>query len=196
MARARGAALTAGPVFPVRLFTPSRLWVRRDSPLTHPAALAGRRVAPRSWQHGFSLVARADLSRHYGVPWQSIRWVTAGLEQFPLPSLPAAWKPAVDAARPAAERLAAGGFDALIAPYLPLATVAGYDLRRLPPDPRGEERRYWQRWGYCPIIDLVVVRQDLAAARPDIVAALPAAVARAQAAAPRQAAGPNWHSLL
>src|SRR5262249_20734789 len=48
LARARGAALTAIPVFPRRLFSPSCVYVRRG--LTDPARLAGGRIGVYSLQ--------------------------------------------------------------------------------------------------------------------------------------------------
>ena len=45
IAKERGAPFTAIPVFPRRLFSQNHIFVSEKSGISHPAALAGKRIA-------------------------------------------------------------------------------------------------------------------------------------------------------
>src|SRR5665213_2372267 len=62
VAKDRGLPFTAVPVFPRRLFSQTQMFVRADSPISTPHALAGRRVALQSFQTTLAVLAKGDLS--------------------------------------------------------------------------------------------------------------------------------------
>jgi 4,5-dihydroxyphthalate decarboxylase len=80
MAKARGAELTAIPVFPRRLFSQSQMYVNADAGIEKPSDLVGKRVALRSFQTTLSILAKGDLSYEYGVPLDGPTWVTTADE--------------------------------------------------------------------------------------------------------------------
>ena len=72
MAKDRALPLTAVPVFPRRLFSSGLFYVLDDSDIREPQDLVGRRVGLNSFQTTLSVLARGDLKREYGVPWERL----------------------------------------------------------------------------------------------------------------------------
>ena len=79
MAKARGAQLTAIPVFPRQLFSQSQMYVNADAGVQEPRGLIGKRVALRSYQTTLSVLAKGDLQHEYGVGLDQVTWVTERL---------------------------------------------------------------------------------------------------------------------
>jgi len=83
MAKARGAPLTAVPVFPRRLFSQSQMYVNAGAGVEEPRDLIGKRVGLRSFQTTLSVLAKGDLQHEYGVPLDQVTWVTSADEPVP-----------------------------------------------------------------------------------------------------------------
>ena len=83
MAKARGAVLTAIPVFPRRLYSQSQMYVNTGAGIKEPRDLIGKRVGLRSFQTTLSVLAKGDLQRDYGVPLDQVNWVTSADEPVP-----------------------------------------------------------------------------------------------------------------
>lgn len=190
LARARGAALTAVPVFPRRLFSPSGLYVRRG--ITLPAQLVGGRIGVYSLQFTMSVVARGDLHEHFGVPMETITWVRTGRELVPHRSALAVEE------RPGADLwslLAAGTIDAVISPDVPSAFEAGM-VARLFPSVADVERDLWRRTRVYPIMHTVAIRDGALARRPTLAQELYDAFVRAKALVARHLRQPHATSLV
>src|ERR1043166_1736711 len=83
MAKSRGMAFTAIPVFPRRLFSLSQMWVNVDSGINSPHDLIGKRVGLSTFQTTLSVLAKGDLQSEYNVPWRQIHWIVSKEEAVP-----------------------------------------------------------------------------------------------------------------
>jgi 4,5-dihydroxyphthalate decarboxylase len=77
---ARGAPVTAIPVFPSRAFRHHGIYVNADSGIGRPADLAGRVIGIPEYQLTAVVWIRGILAQHYGVPLDSARYRTGGLD--------------------------------------------------------------------------------------------------------------------
>ena len=77
MAKSRGMAFTAIPVFPRRLFSQSQMWVNVNAGIQTPKDLIGRKVGLNTFQTTLSVLAKGDLQSEYDVPWRDIHWYLA-----------------------------------------------------------------------------------------------------------------------
>lgn len=172
MARAQGAPFIGVPVFPRRLFSQNHIYVGADSGIDTPDALAGRRVALRAFQVSLSVLAKGDLKSHYGVPWESIRWVVQDAEQVAW-SNPRLQIERMPAGARGADLLLRGEVDAYIDPRPPAAVLDGErGVRNLFADQRAACLDYFQARGCFPIMHLLVVREDTARRHPALAAYL------------------------
>ena len=108
MAKARGAALTAIPVFPRRLFSQSQMYVNTQSGIREPKDIIGKRVALRSFQTTLSVLAKGDLGSEYGVPLDAVTWVTTASEPVPFDPPPGVTVERMDARRNLGDALVEG----------------------------------------------------------------------------------------
>jgi len=164
------APFAAIPVFPSRMFRHTSVYVntRRLPPGDAGAAraLVGATVGVAEWQLTANVWIRGILAEHYGVPVESARYRTGGLdapgrhEKVAL-SLP----DSIDIApAPAGQTLsgllASGEIDAVYSPRAPRSSGSG-SVRRLFSDSRAEELGYFARTGIFPIMHVVVIRRDV-----------------------------------
>jgi 4,5-dihydroxyphthalate decarboxylase len=185
--------LSALPIFPHRAFRHRLLVVRTDSPLTDPAALAGKRIGVDDYSMTAAVWVRALLAAEHGIDHRRITWVTPREQRFPIPA--GANVEQVDAAqRSLEERLVAGEIDAMLGFGLRDAQrpPAERRLRTLLPDPRAAEEAYFRASGNFPIHHCVVVRNDVLARLP----LLPQAMMTAYGEAKARALAQRCESLL
>ncbi|NMH97330.1 4,5-dihydroxyphthalate decarboxylase [Pseudonocardia sp. K10HN5] len=161
------------PVFPSRAFRHSALYVRDDSGISEPEQLNGRAVGTPEWSMTASLWMRGILGEHYGVDLESIRWRTGGLEEPGRQEKSRVKPPGRLSVEPVHERtslteqLLAGGVDAVLTARPPRAFLAGDPrIRRLFPDVRSAEERYFRDTGIVPIMHTVVLRREVIARHP------------------------------
>lgn len=167
MAKARGAAFTAAPVFPRRLFCQNHIFVNAAAGIERPQDLAGRRVAIWAWQVTMSVLAKGDLKSIYGVPWERIDWFVVNREEIPWEAPEDLSIRPIPAGADPGEMLIAGELDALISPHPPHSVLAATDrARRLFPDALAECAQYHERVGFYPIMHLMALGEDLAAREP------------------------------
>jgi 4,5-dihydroxyphthalate decarboxylase len=196
MAIDRGLPITGVPVFPRRLFSASAMFVRADSDLTEPKHLRGKKVALSSFQTTLSLLAKGDLKFEYGVPWEDIHWFVSTDEKVAFTP-----KPGVKITRlPKDSDLGAlmerREIDCMFMPHPPHSVMSGaVKTRRLFPDTRGEELRYFRKTGYYPIMHVLALRGELAQREPWIGAALMDMYAQSMEIAEGYFEDPNWSRL-
>jgi len=171
MARQRGIALTAVPVFPRRLFSQNHIFVKSDSGIKSPEQLAGKRVAIWAFQVTMSVLAKGDLKAEYGLDWRDVQWVTQRPEEIE-------WNGNTNniARMPegctGAGMLLAGDVDAYIDPHPPHEILENDRVRRLFSDTREECRNYWDKHGYYPIMHLLAVKESIAKEFPELLCQL------------------------
>lgn len=74
IARSRGRAWTAIPVFPFRAFFHTHIVVRADAPIGRPADLEGKRFGLPEYQMTAAVWVRGVLQHEFNVPPSAIRW--------------------------------------------------------------------------------------------------------------------------
>jgi 4,5-dihydroxyphthalate decarboxylase len=196
MAVERGLPITGVPVFPRRLFSAGLFFVRADSDLRTPADLAGKRVAIRSFQTTLSLLAKGDLKFEYGVPWEGIHWLLEDEEKIAFEPKPGLRIEHLPAGTDVGHLLRDGKVDAVIQPHPPRSMTSGeVPMRRLFHDADAEELRYFNKYGYFPIMHILAIRKELTESNPSLPVTLMAMFADALAIAEDYFSDPNWSSL-
>ncbi len=196
MAKARGADLTAIPVFPRRLFSQSQMYVNRNAGIEGPKDLIGRRVALRSFQTTLSVLAKGDLMHEYGVPLDGVTWVTTTDEPVSFDPPPGVHIERLNGGRKLGDALLAGEVSAYLAPRPPAPFLQGApEVGRLFPDPRVEEIAYFQRNGFYPIMHVVAIKKDIVNRDPWVAKSLLAAFEEAKQVWSTYMDDPNWSRL-
>jgi len=169
------------PTFPRRFFSVGQIYVPANSSAEKPADLVGRKVGLHSFQTTLSVLAKGDFKREYGIPWQDIHWICLRPEIVQVDlgkDVKIEWLPP---GKDIGEMLMAGEIDALMSPEprkSMLARPEGY--RRLFRDSRAEELRYFRKYGFFPVMHLMVARRELIERQPDLALALMAMLEEAK----------------
>jgi 4,5-dihydroxyphthalate decarboxylase len=193
----KGMPFTAVPIFPRRLFSQSQMWVRSDSEIVHPQQLSGKKVLVNSFQTTLSLLAKGDLKFEYGVAWQGIRWFTIAREELPVGLKADVNIEPLPEGTDAGQSLARGEVDAVILPHPPHSITSGMvPARRLFPDTREEERRYFRKNGFFPIMHILAIRAELAAHNSWLPQELMETWRRSSEIAASYYEDPNWSMML
>lgn len=164
------------PVFPSRAFRHGGIYVRGDSPLTDPAALAGTTVGIPEYQMTAAVWIRGILADRHGVPADSVAYRTGGLRdagrvekiRLRLPSefdvRPIGGDRTLEAA------VLEGELDALYSARAPLAfdpdSRSATSVRRLFADTVEVEQEYFAATQIFPIMHTVVIKRDVYEAHP------------------------------
>jgi 4,5-dihydroxyphthalate decarboxylase len=157
------------PVFPRRFFSHNHIIVGSNSGIEQPADLVGKRVIVWAFQVTMSVLAKGDLQRQYGVPWQDVCWLTQHPEEIPADYGPDVRIELIGAERDPATWLRDGRADAYINPHPPERMMsAGSGIRRLVPDASGAARDYVRQFGYFPIMHMLAIRRELLDRRPEL----------------------------
>lgn len=156
------------PVYTSRMFRHGSLYVNAASGIEQPADLRGKVVGTPEYQLTACVWMRGILQDRYGVPFDSVGYVTGGQE-----SLGRVEKARLDlpesvrigpapADRTPSRMLAAGEIDTLMTPRVPGPFRDGDPrVRRMWPDVVAAEKEYWTATGIFPPMHVVVVRRDV-----------------------------------
>ncbi|MGY1620899.1 ABC transporter substrate-binding protein [Geodermatophilus sp. SYSU D00965] len=169
MTLSKGAPFVAVPVFPSRAFRHSGIYVRADSDIKDPAELAGRTVGVPEYQITASVWIRGILAEHHGLPVESVRYRTGGLDETGRTEkvrldLPADVEVApIGPADTLSRMLLDGELDAVYSARNPgpFNTADGGGIRRLFADPAEVERQFHARTGIFPIMHTLVIRREV-----------------------------------
>jgi 4,5-dihydroxyphthalate decarboxylase len=163
MARDRGQALVAIPVFPYRMFRHSYLWC--SAAMRTPSDLVGRSIGVGMYQITTALWLRGHLQHDYGIAPADLRWVTAMAELVPITPRPGVQIEVAPAGHDLEEMLLAGKIDAYVGVEgIPPAYVGNARVHRL--FGREEEQEYFRRTGIFPIMHAIVFRRAVIEAAP------------------------------
>jgi 4,5-dihydroxyphthalate decarboxylase len=196
MAKARNVPLTAIPVFPRRQFSQSHIWIHANAGVAGPKDLVGKRVGLNTFQTTLSVLAKGDLQSEYGVPWREIKWYVSAEEPIEFEPLHGVSIQVIPHGKKMGAMLEAGEIDAAFVPRIPAPVLRGSTLiRRLFRDPKDEERRYFQKNGFFPIMHVIVFRDEVLAAHPWTARVIMDSFQQAKDMARRYYEDPNW-SLL
>lgn len=196
MAIDRGLPLIGVPIFPRRLFSQSCMFVRADSDIEKPRDLVGKRVGLSSFQTTLSLLAKGDLKFEYGVPWEDIRWLLTTDEKVAFAPKPGVVVDRAPKGTDLGDLLARGEIDAIFMPHPPHSVMGGrVPTRRLFRDSQAEERRYFAKHGYWPIMHVLAMSTELAQREPALPQALFDMFAQAHEICEGYYSDPNWSRL-
>jgi 4,5-dihydroxyphthalate decarboxylase len=163
----------AVPAFPSRAFRHSAVYVRTDRGIDRPEDLAGTTVGVPEFQQTAALWVRGILADRHGVAPSAIRWRSGGLERpgggerIPIRVREDIDLQPIDPDSTLSDMLADGRLDGLVSPRPPSSFETGHPrVRRLWPDHRREERRFYRDTGLFPIMHVLAVRRELAERQP------------------------------
>lgn len=160
------------PVWTSRQFRFSSFYYNVKSGIKTPQDLAGKRVAVPEWAQTAAVYTRGWLQHHAGVDLKSIDWVQAGTEQAGREEkvelyLPDGLRLTRVTDKSISEMLASGEIDAALVAREPLVFTHGHpDVKRLFPNYREVEEKYYDETGIFPIMHIVAMRKDVLDANP------------------------------
>ena len=155
------------PVWPSRLFRHSCIYVNTKSGIREPKDLIGKRVGNPEYQMTAPAWIRGILADEYGVPVDSVQYVTGGEEEPGRPEkialdLPPNIKLApIGPTETLSQMLADGAIDALYTARKPSCYGKVPHVKRLFEDYVPVEQAYFEKTKIFPIMHTVVLRRDL-----------------------------------
>ena len=162
--------LIALPIFLSRMFRHGNLFVHARGEIKSPENLRGKRVGCKGYSVTAAVWFRGILHHEYGVTAEEIEWVESGnpddplyeIEQIkiPYPSQLQVTKGPLE--RTLEELLLAHAIQALFSPQVPPGMRTGKpDIVRLFPDYKAAEQDYYRRTHICPIMHVLVMKEEL-----------------------------------
>lgn len=157
------------PVFPVRLFRHSAIYIHRGSGIRVPQDLIGKKIGePFAYGHDGAIWPRGILSDEYGVPVNSVTYYVGAVDnnlRRDFAPFPPRNDIRVEQIRPDQTldaMLESGEIDAFYSGIVPPSLLRGSKkIGRLFEDYRSVERAYFAKTGIFPIMHTVVIRRDL-----------------------------------
>ena len=158
------------PVYPIRLFSHSAIYINTNKGIEQPKDLIGKKIGEFFlYGHDAGTWSKGILQDHYGVPVDSYSNYVGGVER-PTPPLP--WykqKPPphirvhhIGTETTQDAMLDAGEIDALFSALVPPSMTRGSkNVARLFPDFEAVERDYYKTTGIFPIQHVVAIRKDV-----------------------------------
>jgi 4,5-dihydroxyphthalate decarboxylase len=167
-AAARGRRpFVAIPVFPSRTFRHRCIFINTASGIRGPEELRGKRMGVPEYSMTAAVWLRGLFQHEYGIPPSEIQWIQAGEEQ-------PGRKDRVDFEMPPGVRLeskndrtlnemiASGEIDAMMSPRMPSCFLEGApNVRRLFPNYRQAEMKYFVKTGLFPIMHVIVIKRAI-----------------------------------
>ncbi|MFL5030349.1 MAG: ABC transporter substrate-binding protein [Xanthobacteraceae bacterium] len=196
MARDRGHALTAIPVFMHRRFRHGFVFINTKAGITAPKDLIGRKVGGTNFQPASNIWMRGILEEHYGVPHREITWMVDRSEDVPF-TPPAGLRIEMKGSEKSlSNMLADGDLPAMISPTIPAPFVQGDKrIARLFPDYKQIEIDYFRATGIFPIMHVTTVKQEIVDKYPWVPTNLVKAFEAAKQIAYRRVANPRMIPL-
>ncbi|MBL8379420.1 MAG: ABC transporter substrate-binding protein [Burkholderiales bacterium] len=178
------------PVFPSRFFRHSCIYVNAKAGIREPRDLIGRKVGVPEYQMTAPVWIRGILADHYGVPVDSVTYMTGGEEEpnrdekLKLDLPPNIKVVPIGPTQTLARMLADGEIDALYTARMP-STYARNDgrVKRLFENYPEVERAYWRETRRFPIMHTVAIRREVYEANRWIAQSLTKAFVQSQAMA-------------
>ena len=186
--KVQGAPDVCIPAFPNRKFRLSYIYVNAAAGIESPKDLEGKRVGIPGWGNTAGVWARGALQNYYEVDLTAVRWLSA--------------RPGAASTAPGIEvgkldgdlddMLVQGAIDAVIEPnVLPSITARDPRVRRLFPDYKAEEQKYFKETGIFPISHAVTLSQEFVDRHPHAPVALLEAFRKARDLAFYRIQGPD-----
>ncbi len=169
------------PVYPIRFFVQSSIFVNAASGIKEPRDLIGKRLGELFiYGHDAGTWAKGILSDEYGVPARGVSYQVGALDR-PAPRwdwVPFEPPPDVQVRQIGPDQtldgmLESGEIDALYSAMVPPSMTAGSKrIRHLFDDPEAAGRDYFKRTGIFPIQHIVAIRKEVYRENPWVARAL------------------------
>jgi len=176
-----GAPFLLMPVFLVRSFRHNAIYINKNSGISRPQDLAGKRIGELAlYGHDAGTMSKGMLSDEYGFKPELSRWIIGGID-FPLDPVDFVSHPVPDGVAvewggkdvDLGEMLERGEIDALISADIPKCVLEkSPNVGRLFEDYEDVEREYYRRTGIFPIMHAVAVKRELAEEHPAAMRAI------------------------
>ncbi len=160
-------SMVAIPVFPNRAFRHSAIYVRRESELTDPTQLTGKRVGVPEWAQTAGVYARGVLMHQHGLRLSAIEWWQAGvnqpgrIEKVKL-RLPEGVRLHRAPEKTLSGMLISGELDAAITAHPPEPFKRGDPgIVQLFHDVQTVEEAYWRTTGIFPIMHIIAMTREV-----------------------------------
>jgi len=178
--RARGEfPYVAIPVFPSRVFRHGFIFINRNSGIEKPSDLSGKRIGVQEYRQTAGVWVRGILQHEYDVDLDSVQWVEGGVntprpedEDMDLRPLGGMEIEIIPGDECLSDQLEAGKIDAYFGARRPESFDKGENVVRLFPEYRAEEKSYYQRTGFHPIMHTIVMREELHEEHPWVAEAM------------------------
>ena len=169
------------PVYPIRIFCHSAIYINTNSGIEEPKDLIGKRIGEFFlYGHDAGTWSKGILSDHYGVPIDSYSNYIGGVEH---PTPPLEWYPLKPPSQLSVQHIGtgttldamldAGEIDALFSALVPASLRRkSKNVRRLFPDFEAAERSYFRQTGIFPIQHIVAIRKDVYQKHPWVALSL------------------------
>jgi 4,5-dihydroxyphthalate decarboxylase len=196
MARQRGQALQAIPVFPYRMFRHGYILINRDAGIDRPQDLRGKRVGTPMYQTTTALWVRGHMAHEWGVTPDQVTWHTEMPELVGFQAPPGVVIHEVGSGE-LEPMLLSGDLDALLLiEEIPADLLAAPQVARLFPDYPSVEREFFQRTRIYPMMHALVAREAVWREQPQLAARLRAAFEAAKQIALEQLRYPRTTTLV
>ena len=156
------------PIFPSRMFRHGSIYINANSGIRAPKDLIGKRIGVPEFQMTAPVWIRGILSEHYGVPVDSVTYMTGGeeesgrIEKQKLDLPPSIRIEPIGETETLSAMLASGAIAALYTARMPSTFTTQPDkVKRLFPDFVEVERKYFRDTGIFPIMHTVVIRREV-----------------------------------
>ena len=166
------------PVFPSRFFRHQSIYVNTDR-VSAPGDLVGKRVGTPEYQMTAGVWQRGILADEYGVPVDSVEYVTGALfgagrreEKLPLTLPPNLSVTPIDDGKNLSDMLAAGEIDAIYTAPAPRTFGTSPNVAQLFPNFVEVEKEYFTRTRIFPIMHVIALKREVFERHPWIARSL------------------------
>ncbi len=169
----RGHPVTALPIFLHRRFRHGFVFINMSKGINEPKDLIGKRVGGTNFAPAGNIWARGILENIYGVPHESIIWVTERDEDGDFDYHDKLKVERISADQDLEDMLAEGELDAMISPNVARG-IREQDPRvgRLWNNYTGVEIAYYKETGIFPIMHVTTIKQSVVDENPWVVESL------------------------
>lgn len=169
---------SAIPVFPSRYFRHQSMFVSRQSGITEPSQLKGKRIGIPEYQITAGVWQRGILADEFNIGLGDIEYVAGGVDSpgrhekvhYDMPATLRLSHIGPD--ETLSGLLSNGSIDGIFSAHEPSAFGSGPEVVRLFPDYKRVEKDYFRRTGIFPIMHLVVVKTEILEAHPWVARSL------------------------